>query len=119
MNFYVGMNLKYKNIKSNVVFPVVFMVRRFLFVSMAISPTVTDSYQPFVQAVIFILTQFCICLYLLWVKPFESRIKNGVEAANEFFVLIQSYFVLIYTGVVHDLNHLAYIGLYLIGLFYV
>ena len=86
--FFLGVNLNFNKKKNAVVYPIIFMLRRIIFASLAITYTDPDSSGPFLQSVILMYIQLMIGAYLIEYNPFGDRYNNRIEVTNEVFVLI-------------------------------
>ena len=82
------------------------MARRMIFVSLAVYFTDSDSVDALITAVFFMETQLIINAYLLHKMPLDSYKNNCVEVVNEFLLLVQTYFVVAYSGVVTQIETL-------------
>ena len=84
------------NDRKAMLFHVAFMLRRvaiaFIIVSLFL-------YNYFQTQLMILLTSFII-IYQGWVRPFNKSSRNRLEIVNEIFILVNTYFLIIYSDFV-------------------
>jgi len=89
------------------VFALVYLVRRlwFTFLTFALAS------QPHLTVHLFIMNTLHYMIYIGFGQPYTSLVQWKVEVVNEFLLLTQNYYFLLYSGLVTDRKALDSIGL--------
>lgn len=85
--------LRYDTSKASLLYPVIFVLRRLIFVTVAVRCHDT----PIIQVLSTLLSSFGILVYLFHVKPLISN--NLLEIYNELTITLCSYHLIIFTEV--------------------
>ena len=85
----------FKNLKA-IYYPFLFMIRRLI---MALTITLLDVNVVLQMEIAVNCSLFMLC-WLLTVKPLESKSKNRLECINEYFILLFTYWQLMFTNFV-------------------
>lgn len=82
----------------SLLFYLLFVVRRMI---MVYTLVFLPSYGSF-QVIIFVLSALFMLVYVATTQPYEAADMNTQEFINEFFVLLTSYFMLVFSDWIPD-----------------
>eukprot|EP00347_Sterkiella_histriomuscorum_P012080 403369967 len=95
---YMEVRVEQEDAKLCIFFSVIYVLRRLLF---NISAVAIKKY-PFCQIQVLIMQSIMIMVYLVAVRPFETKLMNNLEIMNELGILFVSYHLTIFTDFQQD-----------------
>jgi len=92
--------------KSTINFTFIFCLRRIILTVIAV--TLYD--YPLFQCQLNILSNLFAMMYFAYVQPYDSKLMNCVEIFNEFCILMVSYTMILFAGILDDVEQIYSIG---------
>jgi hypothetical protein len=84
----IGVNLSVNKQDEVKWYPVLFSLRRITFVYISLFFSDTESYEPGLNVIVFMISQLFTSAYLMKVKPFLQKDRQRVDIINEIMVLL-------------------------------
>ena len=108
-DLYLGLQTRER---TALVFPFVFMMRRLIYAGILVYWSERNYFQ--IQTIIFKCS--LIMIFTGYMRPFNRRLANNIELINDAFIVVCSYFLIIFSPLVSDAQTRYISGWPIIGL---